>query len=127
MATSLPGRKRNTSTGAKQVRKDQDLPTKLRIASALAADGYYVRINVGVSATSSRGLADVTELAARFINRAQAATLIPQLLQDKFWRVLGATGTPPRDDKNFLATEKLTEDLLDLLKTATGAGWTPKI
>src|SRR3974377_952554 len=42
--------------------KDLDLPLKLQVASALAACGYYTRVNVLRSATSSRGLADVTDI-----------------------------------------------------------------
>ncbi len=69
----------------------------------------------------------LAELAIRCINRPQAATLIPQILQDAFWRTIGATGTPPREETNLLAAEKLTQDLLDFLKAATGAPWTPKV
>jgi hypothetical protein len=68
----------------------------------------------------------LTELAMRLIDRPQAAILIPQILQDAFWRILGATGIPPREDTNFLAAEKLAQDLLEFLKTATGAPWNPK-
>jgi hypothetical protein len=28
---------------------------------------------------------------------------------------------------NFLAAEKLTQDLLDVIKTATGAAWMPRL
>jgi len=38
------------------------LPAKLRIAPAVATNGYYVRINVGLSATHAKGLADVTDI-----------------------------------------------------------------
>jgi hypothetical protein len=34
---------------------------------------------------------------------------------------------PGRDDKNFLAGEKLTQDMLDFVKTATGAAWMPRL
>src|ERR1700722_12732779 len=44
------------------VAKDLDLSLKLQVAAALAASGYYSRINVLLSATGSRGLADVTDI-----------------------------------------------------------------
>ena len=50
-------------------KKDHDLPLKLRVGSTLATSGYYTRINVGLSARSARGLADVTDvdvLAVRY-------------------------------------------------------------
>lgn len=71
--------------------------------------------------------AHLAELAVHFINRPHAAVLIPQIVQDMFWRVLGAVGAQPRDNTNFLAAEKLTQDLLDFLKTATGATWVPRV
>jgi len=71
--------------------------------------------------------APLAELAIRCVKRPQAATLIPTILQDATWRALGALGTPAREDTNYLAAEKLTQDLLDFLKTATGAPWSPKI
>jgi len=72
----------------------------------------------------SQGLA---ELALRFIERPHSAILIPTIIQDNFWRLLGAEGLPARDDKNFLAAEKLTQDLFDFIKTATGAPWMPRL
>ena len=72
----------------------------------------------------SQGLA---ELALRFIERPHSATLIPTIIQDNFWRLLGSQGLPAREDKNFLAAEKLTQDLLDFMKTATGAAWMPRL
>jgi len=72
----------------------------------------------------SQGLA---ELALRFIERPHSAILIPMIIQDNFWRLLGAEGLPGRDDKNFLAAEKLTQDLLNFIKSATGAPWMPKL
>ena len=65
--------------------------------------------------------AALAELAVHFIDRPQAAVLVLQIVQDMFWRVLGAVGAPPRDDTSFLAAEKLTQDLFDFLKVATGA------
>lgn len=72
----------------------------------------------------SEGLA---ELALRFIERPHSAILIPTIIQDNFWRLLGAPGLPSREGKNFLAAEKLTQDLLDFIKTATGAAWMPRL
>lgn len=69
----------------------------------------------------------LAELAIRFIDRPHAAILIPQVIQDNFWRLLGANGVLAREDKNFLAAEKLTQDLLDFLKKAAGAEWMPKL
>lgn len=72
----------------------------------------------------SQGLA---ELALRFIERPHAAILIPNIIQDNFWRLLGAEGLPVREDKNFLAAEKLTQDMIDFMKIASGAGWMPRL
>lgn len=69
----------------------------------------------------------LAELALRFIERPHAAILIPQIIQENLWRALGAPGTSTPEDKNYLAAEKLTQDLLDFLKAATGAGWMPKL
>jgi hypothetical protein len=71
--------------------------------------------------------AALAELAVHFIDRPHAAVLVPQIVQDLLWRALGATGAPPRDDTNFLAAEKLTQDLLDFLKVAAGAASVPKV
>ncbi len=69
----------------------------------------------------------LAELALRFIERPHSAILIPTIIQDNFWRLLGAQGLPDREDKNFLAAEKLTQDLLDFIKGATGATWIPRL
>jgi len=69
----------------------------------------------------------LAELAVRFIERPHSAILVPIIIQDNFWRVLGARGVPGREDKNFLAAEKLTQDLLDFVKTATGSVWMPRL
>jgi len=42
--------------------RDHDLPIKLAVGASLATSNYYTRINVGLSATSSRGLGDVTDI-----------------------------------------------------------------
>src|SRR5690348_10776612 len=46
----------------RQPGKDLDLALKLQVASALAASGYCCRMNVLLSASGSRGLADVTDI-----------------------------------------------------------------
>ena len=69
----------------------------------------------------------LAELAIRLIERPQAAVLIPLIIQDNLWRTLGAVGATPREDTNFLAAEKLTQDLLDFLKVAAGLEWRAKI
>jgi hypothetical protein len=69
----------------------------------------------------------LAELAVRFIERPHSAILIPMIIQDNVWRLLGAQGLPPREDKNFLAAEKLTQDLLDFVKLATGSAWMPRV
>jgi hypothetical protein len=69
----------------------------------------------------------LAELALRFIERPHSAVLIPLVIQDNLWRLLGAQGLEPREDKVFLAAEKLTQDLLDFMKTASGASWMPKV
>src|SRR5216684_3456969 len=50
------------SRAKRQAGKDLDSSLKLQVASALSASGYYSRVNVLISATSSRGLADVTDI-----------------------------------------------------------------
>ncbi len=69
----------------------------------------------------------LAELAIRFIERPHAAILIPQVIQDNIWCLLGAQGLPPREDKNALAAEKLAQDLLDFMKASAGVNWTPKL
>ncbi len=69
----------------------------------------------------------LAELAIHFIERPHAAMVIPQVLQDNFWRLLGAKGAPPREDKNDLAAEKLAQELLDFVRQATGGEWAPKL
>jgi len=63
----------------------------------------------------------LSELAIRFIERPHASILIPQVIQDGVWRRLGEKGMPSQDDKNSLAAEKLTQDLIDFLLAATGS------
>jgi hypothetical protein len=49
------------------------------------------------------------------------------IIQDNCWRLLGSPGLPIREDKNFLAAEKLAQDLLNFIKTASGATWMPRL
>jgi hypothetical protein len=69
----------------------------------------------------------LAELALRFIERPHSAILIPLIIQDNIWRLLGAEGLPAREEKNFLAAEKLTQDLLDFMKSAAGGAWIPRL
>jgi hypothetical protein len=48
--------------GGKGGRDDLDLSLKLRAAAALAASGYYCKLNVALSAVTGRGLGDVTDV-----------------------------------------------------------------
>jgi hypothetical protein len=69
----------------------------------------------------------LAELVFKFIERPHASTLIPQVLQDNLWKQLGAKGRNTVEEKNTLAAEKFAQDLIDLLKLASGASWMPKI
>jgi hypothetical protein len=51
-----------STTSKAKVLRDLDLPIKLAVGAALATGNYYTRINVGLSATSSKGLGDVTDI-----------------------------------------------------------------
>ncbi len=111
--------------GAPTFKARRDLYTKVQ--QLLSSTGILSPDGPALPPLEPPYAAGLAELAIRCINRPQAAVLIPQILQDSLWRALGATGTPPRDDTNFLAAEKLTQDLLDFLKGASGAMWTPRI
>lgn len=69
----------------------------------------------------------LAELALRFIERPLSAILVPLVLQDFIWRELGAAGLPQAEDKVGLAAEKLAQDLIDFVKTASGLSWAPTI
>lgn len=60
--TAVKTRPRESRKSEQKAARDQDEPLKLEVASALATSGYYSRINVGLSATSARGLSDVTDI-----------------------------------------------------------------
>jgi hypothetical protein len=60
--TAVKTRPRESRKSEQKAARDQDEPLKLMVASALATSGYYSRINVGLSATSARGLSDVTDI-----------------------------------------------------------------
>jgi hypothetical protein len=111
--------------GAPSFKARRDLHTKVQ--QLLSSTGVLSSPGPTLPPLEPPYTAALTELAIRCINRSQAAILIPQVLQDTLWRALGAIGAPPREDTNYLAAEKLTQDLLDFLKTATGAQWNPKI
>jgi len=111
--------------GAPSFKARRDLHTK--VLQLLSSTGVVSPTGPNLPPLEPPYAKALAELAIRCINRPQAAALIPQILQDALWRVLGATGAPPHEDTNFLAAEKLTQDLLDFLKAATGAAWIPKV
>lgn len=111
--------------GAPTFKARRDLYTKVQ--QLLSSTGILAPSGPSLPPLEPPYSAALAELAIRCIARPQAATLIPMILQDTFWRALGATGAPPREDTNFLAAEKLTQDLLDFLKLATGASRSPRI
>jgi hypothetical protein len=111
--------------GAPSFKARRDLYTKVQ--QLLSSTGVLSPAGPTLPPLEPPYAAALAELAIRCINRPQAATLIPQILQDTLWRTLGATGTPPHEDTNYLAAEKLAQDLIDFLKVATGAAWSPKI
>ena len=98
-----------------------------RVRQLLASTGVVGHDGPALPALEPAYAAALAELALRFIERPHSAVLIPVVIQDNLWRLLGAQGLEPRDDKVFLAAEKLTQDLLDFMKTATSAAWMPKI
>jgi hypothetical protein len=51
---------------------------------------------------------------------------VPAFSQGRFWLLLVSQGLPVREDKN-LAAEKLTQDLLDFIRMASGISWMPPI
>jgi hypothetical protein len=69
----------------------------------------------------------LAELVLRFIERPQSSIQVPQILQDESWRVFGSTGIAFQEDKKMLAAQKLAQDLLDFLRTAAGAPWSPRL
>jgi hypothetical protein len=111
--------------GAPSFRARRDLYARVR--QLLSSTGVLSPAGPTLPPLEPSYAATLSELVVRFVDRPHAAVLVPQTLQDMLWRTLGAKGAPPRDDKTFLAAEKLTQDLLDFLKVATSAGWAPKV
>ena len=73
----------------------------------------------------AQGLA---ELAVRFIERPHSAILIPTIIQDNLWRLLGAEGLPVREDKKIPRCQKAwAQDLFGFLKQRQGSSWTPRL
>jgi hypothetical protein len=97
-----------------------------KVQELLASTGVIAKDGPGLPPLEPTYAKTLAELTVRFIERPHAAVLVPQILQDNLWRTLGAKGAA-EDDKNYLAAEKLTQDLLDFLKGSTGAPWAPKI
>lgn len=98
-----------------------------RVQQLLASTGVVGQDGPALPPLEPSYLRDLAELAVRFIERPHAAIQIPSIIQDSIWRLVGAPGLPPCEDKNFLAAEKLTQDLLDFVKTASGASWMPRV
>jgi hypothetical protein len=69
----------------------------------------------------------LAELVVRFLERPQAAVQVPLVLQDSIWRHLGVPGRDPPVSKNELASFKLAQDLIDLLRVAADLTWVPSI
>lgn len=111
--------------GAASLKARRDLYGKVQ--QLLASTGVAGQGGVSLPPLEPAYSPALAELALRFIERPHAAILIPTIIQDNFWRLLGSGGLPVRDDKNFLAAEKLTQDLLDFVRTATGADWMPRL
>jgi hypothetical protein len=111
--------------GATSFKARRDLYSKVQ--QLLSSTGVLTAKGPSLPSLEPPYTGGLAELAIRFIDRPQAAILIPQILQDHLWRMLGASGAPGRDDVNSLAAEKLAQDLLDFLKTAAGAIWVPKL
>lgn len=98
-----------------------------RVQQLLASTGVVGQNGPALPPLEPSYSQSLVELAVRFIERPHAATLIPLIIQDNIWRLVGAQGLPPREDKSFLAAEKLTQDLLDLIKAASGGSWMPRV
>ena len=98
-----------------------------RVQRLLASTGVLRSGGPSLPALEPTYVNALSELAIRFIERPHSAILIPQVIQDNIWRRLGAKGATGREDKNSLAAEKLTQDLLEFLGVATAAKWIPKL
>lgn len=111
--------------GAASLKARRDLYGKVQ--QLLASTGVVAQAGPAMpplEPSYSNGLA---ELVVHFIERPHAAILVPVIVQDNIWRLLSAEGLAPRDDKNFLAAEKLVQDLLYFIKSATDAPWAPRL
>jgi hypothetical protein len=111
--------------GAASLKARRDLYS--RVQQLLASTGVVGQNGPALPSLEPPYSQALAELAVRFIERPHSAVLIPIIIQDSVWRLLGAPGLQPREDKNFLAAEKLTQDLLDFMKFATGADWMPRV
>ena len=111
--------------GAASLKARRDLYAKVQ--QLLASTGVAGQGGPSLPPLEPPYLEGLAELAFTFIERPHSAILIPTIIQDNFWRLLGALGLYSREDKNFLAAEKLTQDLLDFIKVATGAAWMPRL
>lgn len=69
----------------------------------------------------------LSELVLRFLERPHAAVLVPLVLQDALWRDIGAPGMDYGTGKNGLAAFKLAQDLIDFLRIASNAPWSPSV
>lgn len=69
----------------------------------------------------------LAELVVRLIERPHSSVLVPQILQEEIWRALGASGLIQEETKRILAAQKLAQDLLDFLRSASGASWGPRL
>lgn len=98
-----------------------------RVQQLLASTGVAGQGGASLPPLEPAYSQSLAELVLRFVERPHSAILIPVIIQDNFWRLLGAQGLDGRDDKNFLAAEKLTQDLLNFIKSATGAAWMPRL
>jgi len=69
------------------------------------------------------------EVVVRFLDRPQAAVLVPQAIQNAMWKCLGATGWKGRtqEEELVLASQKLADDLIDFLRAAAERPWAPLV
>jgi hypothetical protein len=111
--------------GAASLKARRDLYGKVQ--QLLASTGVVGRAGPALPPLEPLYSQALAELAVRFIERPHSAILVPVIIQDNIWRLLGAEGLPPHEDKVFLAAEKFTQDLLDFIKSATDASWMPRV
>ena len=111
--------------GVTSFKARRDLYTK--VEQLLSSTGTLVPGGPGLPPLEPAYTAALAELAVRFVQRPSSAIRIPVVLQDALWRSLGAKGATVDESTTHLAAEKLAQDLLDFIKAASGAPWTPKI